>query len=463
MVIVFFVDNMIELLVLKGQDMEKRSHWSGRLSFVLAAAGSAVGLGNIWKFPYVTGQNGGGAFVLTYLLTIAVVGFPIFISELYIGQKSQTDPVNAFRVLDNPKSPFRAIGYIGLICAFTVLSFYSVVGGWILNYLAMPFTGELANYNSETIGTKLDSLFASPLTIIAWHSVFMIITALIVRKGISGGIERISKLLMPLFMILLLGLLAYSTTLPGFDKSVTFLFYPDFTKLSSGAILEAVGHSFFTLSLGMAAMITYGSYLDENENLVKTAASVVFLDTVIALIAGVVIFSITFSFNQTPGQGPGLMFVTLPQLFLSIPFGIVLYVSFFTLVTFAAITSAIALLEVLVTIAEDEKVMDRNKGTVVLSLVCWATGVLCALSFNVFKGRIDFFDIFDKVSSSVLMPLGGILIAIFMGWKVPKSEISRILNNNRLAVLFFMLSTRFIAPVGVFIVMIFGIKHWIQS
>ena len=358
--------------------MEKRSHWSGRLSFILAAAGSAVGLGNIWKFPYVTGQNGGGAFVLTYLVTIAVVGFPIFISELYIGQKSQTDPVNAFRILDNPKSPFRTVGYLGLVCAFTVLSFYSVVGGWILNYLVMPFTGELANYNPETISTKLDSLFANPATIIAWHSVFMIITALIVRKGISGGIEKISKLLMPVFMILLLGLLIYSISLPGFEKSVNFLFYPDFSNLSSGAILEAVGHSFFTLSLGMAAMITYGSYLDENENLVKTAASVVFLDTIIALIAGVVIFSITFSFGQTPGKGPGLMFVTLPKLFLSIPFGSVLYVCFFTLVTFAAITSAIALLEVLVTIAEDEGVMNRSKATAVLSTVCWAAGILYA-------------------------------------------------------------------------------------
>lgn len=463
MVIVCSVDNMIELRVFEGQVMEQRSHWSGRLSFILVAAGSAVGLGNIWKFPYVTGQNGGGAFVLTYLLTIAAVGFPIFISELYIGQKSQTDPVNAFRVLDRPKSPFRVIGYIGLICAFMVLSFYSVVGGWILNYLSMPLTGELSNYSSENIGGKLTNLMASPGTIILWHSLFMLFTALIVRKGISGGIEKISKLLMPMFMILLLALLAYSFTLPGFEQSLKFLFYPDFSKISSGAILEAVGHSFFTLSLGMAAMITYGSYLDENENLVKTAASVVFLDTVIALIAGVVIFSITFSFGQTPGQGPGLMFVTLPQLFLSIPFGSVVYVTFFTLVTFAAVTSSIGLLEVLVTIVEDEGIMTRTRGTIVLSLICWAAGILCALSFNVFKGQIDFFDLFDKISSSILMPLGGILIAMFMGWKVPKTEISRILNNNKLAVAYFMISTRFVAPVGVLIVMIFGVKHWIQG
>ena len=443
--------------------MEQRSHWSGRLSFILAAAGSAVGLGNIWKFPYVTGQNGGGAFVLVYLITIAVVGFPIFISELYIGQKSQTDPVNAFRVLDNPKSPFRIVGYIGLSCAFMVLSFYSVVGGWILNYLSMPFTGELSQYTAATIGEKLTSLFADPAQIIAWHTVFMSFTAVIVSRGISGGIEKISKLLMPLFMLLLLGLLGYSLTLPGFGEALKFLFYPDFSKLSGGAILEAVGHSFFTLSLGMAAMITYGSYLDENENLVKTALSVVILDTVIALIAGVVIFSITFSFDQTPGQGPGLMFVTLPNLFLSIPFGTSLYVAFFTLVTFAAITSSIALLEVLVTIVEDEGVMSRTKGTFVLAFVCWATGILCALSFNLLKGQIDFFDIFDKLSSSVMMPLGGILIATFMGWKVSKEEISKIFDNNQFVVNFFLASTKYIAPLGVLTVMIFGILHWIQG
>ena len=225
--------------------MEQRSHWSGRLSFILAAAGSAVGLGNIWKFPYVTGQNGGGAFVLVYLITIAVVGFPIFISELYIGQKSQTDPVNAFRVLDNPRSPFRIVGYIGLSCAFMVLSFYSVVGGWILNYLSMPFTGELSQYTAATIGEKLTSLFADPGQIIAWHTVFMSFTAVIVSRGISGGIEKISKLLVPLFMLLLLGLLGYSLTLPGFGEALKFLFYPDFSKLSGGAILEAVDtHSY---------------------------------------------------------------------------------------------------------------------------------------------------------------------------------------------------------------------------
>ncbi len=433
------------------------------MSFILVAAGSAVGLGNIWKFPYVTGQNGGGAFVLIYLLTVAAVGFPIFVSKLYIGQKSQTDPVNAFRVLDRPKSPFRVVGYIGLICAFLVLSFYSVVGGWILNYLSMPLTGELHSYTANNISDKLTMLMASPAKIILWHSLFMLFTALIVRKGIAGGIEKISKIMMPMLLILLLALLAYSFTLPGFSESIYFLFYPDFTKITSGAILKAVGHSFFTLSLGMSAMITYGSYLDENENLVKTAASVVFLDTIIALIAGVVIFSITFSFGQTPVEGPGLMFVTLPKLFLSIPGGHFLYGSFFTLVTFAAITSSIGLLEILVTIVEDEGIMSRTKGTIVLSLICWAAGILCALSFNVFKGQINFFDLFDKISSSILMPVGGILIATFMGWKVPRSEFSRILNNNKLAIFYFRISTRFFAPVGVLIVMVFGIKHWIQG
>ena len=318
----------------------------------------------------------------------------------------------------------------------------------------MPLNGDLSKYTSDTIGNKLDELFASPLQMLVWHTVFMLTTGSIVVKGISGGIEKISKLLMPLFMALLLGLLLYATTLKGFPEAVNFLFMPDFTKLSGESIPEAVGHSFFTLSLGMAAMITYGSYLDKNENLLKTAFSVVFLDTAIALIAGIVIFSITFSFGEQPGAGPGLMFKTLPKLFLAIPFGTSIFIAFFTLVTFAAITSSISLLEVLVTIAEDEYKIPRKKATIVLSSICWTAGVLCALSFNVLSGSISFFDVFDKLSSNIFMPLGGILISIFMGWYVPKEKVAEIFSGNQIATGFFRFSTRYIAPVGIFAVSI---------
>ena len=438
-----------------------RSHWSGRLAFILAASGSAIGLGNIWKFPYITGENGGGAFVLAYLITILVVGFPIFIAEIFIGQKAQSNTIRAFDTVHGKSSPFKAVGAMGVLSAFLILSFYSVVGGWILSFEWAAVTGQFSQKSPQEISGMLGAVLGDPVRMLTWHTIFMALTAAIVVGGIAKGIERWSKILMPGFFILLVSLLAFATTLDGFGKAFAFLFSPDFSKLDGKALLEAVGHSFFTLSLGMGAMITYGSYLDKNENVVKTAAAVTFLDTFIALIAGLVMFSVTFTYNMEPGSGPGLMFSTMPTLFSQMGMGTVLLIAFFALVGFAALTSAISLLEVVVAYFVEEKNLSQKKATLIFSGIIWAVGILCALSFNVFKGGVDFFDIFDKSTTNILMPLGGLLTAVFFGWVVPRSEIERIVGSNGIFCTGLIWVSRIVGPTAVAIVMIFGLVDWL--
>ncbi|SMF81146.1 sodium-dependent transporter [Pseudobacteriovorax antillogorgiicola] len=438
-----------------------RSHWSGRLAFILAASGSAIGLGNIWKFPYITGQNGGGAFVLAYLITILLVGFPIFIAEIYIGQKAQKNAVSAFDVVHGKPSPFKAIGAMGVLSAFLILSFYSVVGGWILSFEWQALTGGFSNKAPEQIEGMLGALISDPVQVLAWHTGFMVLTAAIVIGGISKGIERWSKILMPGFFALLIALLVFSMSLDGFGDAFAFLFQPDFAKLTGESLLEAVGHSFFTLSLGMGAMITYGSYLAKGENLVKTAAAVTFLDTLIALIAGLVMFSVTFTYGLEPGSGPGLMFSTMPTLFSQMSFGSILLIAFFALVGFAALTSAISLLEVVVSYFVEEKNMSQKQATLLFAGIIWAVGVLCALSFNVLQGTFDFFDTFDKTTTNILMPLGGLLTAVFFGWCIPSSEVERIVGGKTIFATGLTFVSRFVAPIGVGVVMVVGLINWL--
>ncbi|MFW7378668.1 MAG: sodium-dependent transporter [Oligoflexus sp.] len=438
-----------------------RSHWSGRLAFILAASGSAIGLGNIWKFPYITGENGGGAFVLVYLLTIAIVGFPIFIAEVYIGQQAQTNAVRAFEILHKKKSPYRTVGVFGLLSAFLILSFYSVVGGWILSYEWQALTGGFQGLTSEQIAGSLDELLSQPGKIIFWHSIFMLLTVGIVIGGISSGIEKWSKILMPLFFLLLGALLIFSFSLEGFGEAFSFLFSPDFSELSAAGLLEAVGHSFFTLSLGMGAMITYGSYLSEKESVIKTALTITVLDTVIALIAGLVMFSITFTFGKEPGAGPGLMFSTMPTLFNEMAGSAILLATFFALVAFAAMTSAISLLQVVVAYFEENGHMSRRKATLVFGFIIWLMGILCGLSFNVFQGTFDFFELFDKATSSFLMPLGGMLTAIYFGWVIGEKPLERMLGGPSIFSKGLLWTMRIIAPTAVFVVMVQYLVNWL--
>lgn len=444
---------------------QQRAHWSGRLAFVLAAVGSAVGLGNIWKFPYITGVNGGGAFVLIYLFCIAMVGIPIFIAELYIGQKSQKNVVESFEVTDRKGTPWRATGWMGLLSAFLILSFYSVVGGWILDFVVKAASGAFSSEGEDSVRGLLGGLFSDPVRQVVWHFVFMALTIGTVLAGVKNGIERASKILMPILFGLLAVLFLRSLFLPGFGEAVEFLFMPHTEQLTGSGVLEAVGHSFFTLSLGMGAMITYGSYLGTTESLPKIAVTVALLDTLVALAAGVVIFSIVFSFGLEPGAGPGLMFQTLPVLFGKMNGGYFVGLAFFVLVGFAAFTSAISLLEVVVAYWEDTHKVSRLKTALVSGTLIFLLGILSALSTNVLGDftifGLTFFDLFDKLTSNYLLPIGGMLISLFFGWRLGPTAVVAVLGK-KLGEGYLgtglLWSARVLAPGGVAAFLIYGLS-----
>ena len=437
----------------------ERAHWSNRIAFILAAAGSAVGLGNIWKFPYIAGTNGGGAFVLVYLVCIAAVGIPIFIAELYIGQMGQKNAVTSFEVVHRKGSPWRSIGWMGVIAAFLILSFYSVVGGWVLDFEYRSLIGEFLKESDNQISTVLGNLFSDPMRQLFWHFVFMTMTIGIVMGGVKDGLEKWNKILMPALVGLLLLLLFYSFSLSGFGESISYLFSFDTSHLTSSGVLIAVGHAFFTLSLGMGAIITYGSYLNKREHLAKIAITVALMDTGIALLAGIIIFAVVFTFHSEPGAGPSLMFKTLPMLFVKLPGAYIISVLFFMLVTFAALTSAVSLLEVIVAYWDETRKTTRMKTTLVAGLIVYALGILSALSTNAlsdFKiGGLTFFDLFDKITSQYMLPLGGMFISLFFGWVVgPKAMEHAIGKNAKWATTGLLWTARIIAPAAVALVMI---------
>lgn len=436
-----------------------RVHWSSRIAFVLAAAGSAIGLGNIWKFPYMAGEQGGGAFVIVYLACILIIGLPILIAEMYIGQNGQANAVTAFDNLDKKNSIWGIPGYMGVIAAILILSFYSVVGGWILNFEYVSLFNNLSEMSPEQVESILPDLFDNAGAQLFWHAIFMSLVVAIVYAGVKDGLERWNKVLMPGLLFILGILLVKAFTLDGFGESLAFLFKPDFSKLTATGLLDAVGHSFFTLSLGMATMITYGSYLSKKESVPKVAINVAFLDTVIALVAGLVIFSIVFTFGLDPEGGPGLIFITLPKLFAQMAGGKFLAIAFFLLVTFAALTSAVSILEVPVCFMSEKFKISRHKVTLACGIFIYFTGVLCALSFNVLKDftilGLNFFDLFDKATANWLLPIGGILIATFYGWKLGRKAINETLKDIKSKALkeLFLWTVRLMAPIGVLVVL----------
>lgn len=403
------------------QDSQPRALWASRLGFILAAAGSAVGLGNIWKFPYITGNNGGGAFVLVYLLCITLVGLPIMMAELMIGRHTRRDAVGAFISLAGRRSPWQLAGWTSVIAAFVILSYYSVVAGWTLDYVLRSIQGAFAGQSPTAVESLFGSLIADGRRQILLHLVFLGLCLGIVIGGVQRGIERWSKILMPVLALLLLLLFVNGMLSPGARQAVDFMFRPDFHKLTPGAILEALGHAFFTLSLGMAAMITYGSYLDRRENLLGASLRVGVLDTAIALIAGLAIFPIVFSAGLEPAAGPGLIFKTIPVVFATLPFGNLLALLFFLLLAFAALTSAISLLEAQVAYLIDERGWGRRQATCALALLAFLTGIPSALSDNLLGGvtlfgGLGIFDSIDLLASNYLLPVAGLLTAVYVGW-----------------------------------------------
>ncbi|MEM7048691.1 MAG: sodium-dependent transporter [Acidobacteriota bacterium] len=406
-----------------------RDLWSSRLGFVLAAAGSAIGLGNLWKFPYITWHNNGGAFVLVYLLCIAGVGLPIMIAEILVGRRTQRSAVGALK--ESVGSAWGFVGGWGVVTGFVILSFYTVVAGWTLLYfikcLGWSFNGYPIDYSGgDAFGVMTGN---GPLQILL-AGLFMACTMTVIYRGVGQGIERISRILMPTLMVILALLLVSALTMEGAGEALAFIFAPTFSELPWNGVLEALGHSFFTLSLGMGAMITYGSYLSRKNSVVRSSMMVVVLDTVIAIVATVIMFSVIFSkpgmAEQISRSTAGMLFITLPDLFYTVvPLGKVLGPLFYLLVGFAALTSTISLLEVVVAYFIDERAMSRAKATTLCGLGTFFITLLCGLSlgafgplssFEIFAGKRGLFDTMDHLAANWLLPIGGFLITLAVGW-----------------------------------------------
>ncbi|MCP4117915.1 MAG: sodium-dependent transporter [Desulfobacteraceae bacterium] len=440
---------------------QKRPLFSGRLSIIAVAAGSAIGLGNIWKFPYITGKNGGAAFIIVYLLCIALIGLPVLISDFIIGRRGGGSIITSFKALSGKRSPWLLGGFMALFGSATVLSFYGVVAGWSLEYIVKAATNSFAGKSPAQVGEMFGSFIVSPVHPIVCQLIFMSITAGVVYAGVKKGIEAFSKVMMPVLLGIIVLLCVRSLTLPGAEGGIAFLFKPDFSKLSAAGVLDALGHAFFTLSLGVGTMITYGSYINPKENLGVTAVQICIADTVIALLAGIAIFPAVFAFGVEPGQGPGLVFVTLPNLFAQMPGGYFFCLLFFLLLTVAALTSSISMLEVSVAYVSEDLGITRKRATLLLTGLISAVGVVCSLSMGEYQEQLtffgkNFFDLADFAVSNVEMPIGGAISVLFVGWVLKRARVRDELTcKGAIQVPFigvFMFTVKYLAPIGIAIV-----------
>ena len=431
-----------------------------RIGFILAAAGSAVGLGNIWKFPYMAGENGGGAFVLVYLITVVIIGFSIMLAEMLIGYLGKGDTVTSFENLAPAKTKklWRFAGFQAFT-ALLIMSFYSVVIGWILNYVVLSFSAlpstfdEAKNTFTTMVGTDIP-------TQLFYHTLAFALITYVVNRGIKGGIEKINLVLMPALMLIFLGMLGYAFTLSGFGQAVDFMFSADWSKIDSHMILIAIGHAFFTLSLGMGAIMTYSASLPDNSNLLKNAIWVALLDTVIALVAGLVLFTFVFHNGAEPSQGPGLVFISLPVAFQSLgASGTFLAILFFTALAFAGFTSAVSLLEPMVQFAIDKFNWTRLKASIMMGLSFYLIGIFALLSNTeqfgtaLTFGDRNFFDALDHITTAFMLPLAGLVMAIFVGYVIDKSKVEAVLKKPLgFAFELWYFSLRYIVPVALFVV-----------
>ncbi len=444
------------------------AQWSSRFAFIMAAVGSAVGLGNIWKFPYITGENGGGAFVLVYLACIAVIGLPLMMAEVMLGRRGAKSPIGTMTSVAASESRSRSwagIGIMATLAAFLILSFYSVIAGWTMPYILSAVSGEFSDIAAEESGALFGGLLASPGELLLWHSVFMGLTVLVSAGGVRHGLERAVTKLMPALFVLLLILVGYAMTSGHFGEAVSFLFKPDFSALTAEAVLVALGHAFFTLSLASGAMMAYGAYLKKDVSIARTSVVVAVMDTGVALLAGLAIFPIVFANGLEPGAGPGLIFVTLPVAFGQMPGGSFFATLFFVLLLFAAWTSSISMLESLVSYL-NEKGVSRVKAAVTGGLVAWLVGITTVLSLNEWSGftpldmfaRFEgktLFDLYDYLTANIMMPLGALFTAVFVGWKMkPAHSAAELGGWHRI----WYPVVRYISPIALLVVFYFNLK-----
>ena len=441
-----------------------RDSFGSRFGALVAMAGSAVGLGNLWRFPYLVGENGGAAFIIVYIILSFLICLPIFISEFVIGRRSQKNAYAAFRDLSGG-SGWRWVGLFTIIVPLIVLSYYSVIGGWSIDYLLKSCTFSFTG--ASGVNTMFTDLVTSTWTPLLAHTGFLLVTTLIVVVGIKDGIEKFSKVMMPLLFFIVIGIAIYSLTLPGAQKGIEYLFNPDFSKINAKACAAALGQAFFSLSLGFGTIMTYASYVDKKENIMFQSTATAVSDLMFAMIAGVAIMPAVFAFGLNPQSGPGLVFETLPFVFGQMPAGGLVAILFFLALLVAALTSSISMLEVAVAYLVEEKKFSRIAACIVLFIICWVIGAVCSLSFGPLShieiGGGNLFDFFDNLSSNILMTLGSLLTVLFVGWRLKKTAVyDEFTNGGTLSrnaklfgVLWFLI--RFVCPLAIIAIFVSGL------
>ena len=445
----------------------KRDSFGSRFGALVAMAGSAVGLGNLWRFPYLVGENGGAAFIIIYILMSFLICLPIFICEFVVGRRSQENAYSSFRDLSGG-SWWKYVGMMTVIVPLIVTSYYSVVGGWSIEYLfkSLAFSFTLGE-SQAAISTMFGDFVSSPWLPLATHTLFLLITAVIVAAGIKGGIEKFSKVMMPMLFVIVLGIAIYSMTLPGAKAGLDYLFNPDFSKIDAKACAAALGQAFFSLSIGFGTIMTYASYVSKKENVMFQSMATATSDLAFALIAGMAIMPAVFAFGLNPQSGPGLVFETLPYVFSQMPAGGVVAILFFLALLVAAVTSSISMFEVGVAYLVEEKKLPRVGACAIIFAFCWILGAFCSLSFGPLSefrlfGR-NIFDFFDNLSSNVLMTLGSLLTVLFVGWRLKKTDIydeftnggTISMNAKIFGVLWFLI--RYVAPLAIIVIFVYGL------
>ncbi len=439
------------------------AQWSNRTAFILAATGSAVGLGNIWKFPYITGENGGGTFVLIYLCCILLVGLPVMIAEIMLGRRGKQSPINSMKTLaaaEGRSKAWKWLGWMGVIAGFLILSYYSVIAGWAMSYIFKTASGMFLGATADGVNSIFKSFVGDPERVLAWHTLFMVMTMVVVSRGVKNGLEKAVTYLMPMLFILMIVLVIYAMTTGYFEQGALFMFSPG--AITGKGILIAMGHAFFTLSLGMGAIMVYGSYLSEDYSIVQASIYIALADTVVALLAGLAIFPVVFANGLQPGAGPGLIFQTLPIAFGHMQGGTLIGVMFFVLLVFAAWTSAISLIEPAVAWLIENKGHTRVYASVVMGFWTWLLGLGTIFSFNIWKDdtwsipflfhNMHFFDTLDYLTANIMLPLGGLFIALFAGWIMRTSSSKMELNTVPAIYKIWHFLVRYVTPVAVIIV-----------
>jgi NSS family neurotransmitter:Na+ symporter len=450
----------------------KDRSWSSGMTFILAAVGAAVGLGNIWKFPYIAGMSGGGAFVLVYLACVIFVAIPVLIGELLIGRCGNRSPPEAMRAVAESagrSGRWSVVGFMGVIAGYLIATYYSVIAGWTVFYI-FKAANSFGGASAMDVAGQFDDLLANPGAMTIWHTVFISLALVIVGRGLRRGIERAVKMLMPALFVMLLVMIGYAAVAGDFKAGVEFLFNADFSKITGEVVLAAIGQAFFSISVAMGLMMVYGAYVPKDVSLTRSAVIIAGTDTLIALLAGLMIFPIVFANGLDPAEGPGLIFKTLPAAFVGMPGGAVFGALFFVLLAFAAITSIIAVIEPIIAYAEDRWHMRRKVGCIVFGFLAWLIGLASIFSFNIWKDvtPLDMFDVFagktifdliDYLTANVMMPLGAILIALFVGWRMkPELIESELSFGSSLLFNAWLWTIRVVAPLAILAILISGLR-----